>query len=208
MLLRRRGVASCARRANSRLFRDNSWFCRPDNLALALRVVLSALATAAWCIASTAPASHRTPPPSISGKTMRIVVGFSSGRRLRRLCPRAGAPYRPSHSRQSDRRGAEHAGRRQPQVGAVSHRRGADRRHADHHLQSRPDHPVADGAGQGRRSSFLDYAWVGNVSEDFRVCFTWNGTGIKNLAGFPGAAEGDLRQHRASARRPISTIAS
>jgi tripartite-type tricarboxylate transporter receptor subunit TctC len=27
--------------------------------------------------------------------------------------------------------------------------------------------------------SFLDYAWIGNVSEDFRVCYTWNGTGIK-----------------------------
>src|SRR5262249_25532724 len=24
---------------------------------------------------------------------------------------------------------------------------------------------------------FLDYAWIGNVSEDFRVCFTWNATG-------------------------------
>jgi len=27
--------------------------------------------------------------------------------------------------------------------------------------------------------SFLDYAWIGNVSEDFRVCYTWNGTGIR-----------------------------
>src|SRR5262245_19201 len=27
--------------------------------------------------------------------------------------------------------------------------------------------------------NFLDYAWIGNVSEDFRVCYTWNGTGIK-----------------------------
>jgi tripartite-type tricarboxylate transporter receptor subunit TctC len=31
---------------------------------------------------------------------------------------------------------------------------------------------------------FLDYAWIGNVSEDFRVCFTWNGTGIKNWQEF------------------------
>ncbi len=28
--------------------------------------------------------------------------------------------------------------------------------------------------------SFLDYAWIGNVSEDFRVCYTWNGTRIKS----------------------------
>jgi tripartite-type tricarboxylate transporter receptor subunit TctC len=31
---------------------------------------------------------------------------------------------------------------------------------------------------------FLDYAWIGNVSEDFRVCFTWNGTGIKSWQDF------------------------
>jgi tripartite-type tricarboxylate transporter receptor subunit TctC len=31
---------------------------------------------------------------------------------------------------------------------------------------------------------FLDYAWIGNVSEDFRVCFTWNGTGIKTWRDF------------------------
>jgi tripartite-type tricarboxylate transporter receptor subunit TctC len=31
---------------------------------------------------------------------------------------------------------------------------------------------------------FLDYAWVGNVSEDFRVCYTWNGTGIRTWADF------------------------
>jgi tripartite-type tricarboxylate transporter receptor subunit TctC len=31
---------------------------------------------------------------------------------------------------------------------------------------------------------FLDYAWVGNVSEDFRVCFTWNATGIRNWQDF------------------------
>jgi tripartite-type tricarboxylate transporter receptor subunit TctC len=31
---------------------------------------------------------------------------------------------------------------------------------------------------------FLDYSWIGNVSEDFRVCFTWNGTGIKSWPEF------------------------
>jgi tripartite-type tricarboxylate transporter receptor subunit TctC len=29
---------------------------------------------------------------------------------------------------------------------------------------------------------FLDYAWIGSISEDFRVCHTWNGTGIKSWA--------------------------
>jgi tripartite-type tricarboxylate transporter receptor subunit TctC len=27
--------------------------------------------------------------------------------------------------------------------------------------------------------SFLDFGWVGNISEDFRICHTWNGTGIR-----------------------------
>ncbi len=43
---------------------------------------------------------------------------------------------------------------------------------------------------------FLDYAWIGNVSEDFRVCFTWNGTGIKNWQEFLAKRQGDLRQYR------------
>jgi tripartite-type tricarboxylate transporter receptor subunit TctC len=31
---------------------------------------------------------------------------------------------------------------------------------------------------------FLNYAWIGNVSEDFRVCYTWNGSGVKNWQDF------------------------
>jgi tripartite-type tricarboxylate transporter receptor subunit TctC len=27
--------------------------------------------------------------------------------------------------------------------------------------------------------NFLDFGWVGNISEDFRICHTWNGTGIR-----------------------------
>src|SRR4029079_9279628 len=29
-------------------------------------------------------------------------------------------------------------------------------------------------------ANFLDFAWLGSVTEDFRVCHTWNGTGIKD----------------------------
>jgi tripartite-type tricarboxylate transporter receptor subunit TctC len=32
---------------------------------------------------------------------------------------------------------------------------------------------------------FLDYAWIGNVSEDFRVCFTWNATGRAGRISWP-----------------------
>jgi len=31
---------------------------------------------------------------------------------------------------------------------------------------------------------FLNYAWVGNISEDFRVCYTWNTTGIRSWQDF------------------------
>src|SRR5687767_11143729 len=28
-------------------------------------------------------------------------------------------------------------------------------------------------------TNFLDFGWLGSVTEDFRVCHTWNGTGIR-----------------------------
>lgn len=31
---------------------------------------------------------------------------------------------------------------------------------------------------------FLNYAWVGNISEDFRVCYTWNATGVRSWQDF------------------------
>lgn len=31
---------------------------------------------------------------------------------------------------------------------------------------------------------FKNYAWVGNISEDFRICYTWNTTGVKSLKDF------------------------
>ncbi|MGH6729980.1 MAG: Bug family tripartite tricarboxylate transporter substrate binding protein, partial [Sphingomicrobium sp.] len=31
---------------------------------------------------------------------------------------------------------------------------------------------------------FLDYAWVGNISEDFRVCYVWNKSGVKDWQDF------------------------
>jgi tripartite-type tricarboxylate transporter receptor subunit TctC len=35
--------------------------------------------------------------------------------------------------------------------------------------------------------NFLDYAWIGNTSEDFRACYTWNGTGIRTWQDFEKA---------------------
>jgi tripartite-type tricarboxylate transporter receptor subunit TctC len=31
---------------------------------------------------------------------------------------------------------------------------------------------------------FLNYAWVGNISEDFRVCYTWNASGVRSWQDF------------------------
>ena len=141
-----------------------------------------------------------------SGKTVRIVVGFS-----------AGGGYD-----QYARLLARHIGRHIPgnptvvvqnMPGSASlksvqylDRRCAGRRHADHHIQSRPDHAIDHLARQGP-VKFLNYAWIGNVSEDFRVCYTWNGSGIKNWQEFLEEGQGDASAIPESAPRPISTTA-
>ena len=45
----------------------------------AYHLVLSALATAAWCLAVISPSAAQDPAAFYRGKTVRIVVGFSSG---------------------------------------------------------------------------------------------------------------------------------
>ena len=70
---------------------------------------------------SAAPAAAQDAANFYKGKTVRIVVGFSPGGGYDIYARAARAPLRTPHSRQSDRRGAEHAGRGEPQVGAISH---------------------------------------------------------------------------------------
>ena len=48
------------------------------------------------------------------GRQISLIVGYGPGRRLRRLCPPAGASSEQVHSRPSQPGRAEHAGRRQP----------------------------------------------------------------------------------------------
>jgi len=31
---------------------------------------------------------------------------------------------------------------------------------------------------------FIDVAWVGSISRDYRICYSWNGTGVKDLEGW------------------------
>ncbi len=161
--------------------------------------------TAAWC--SPAPPPRRTWRASTRARPCGIVVGFSSGGGYDLYARAARAPPRPLHSRQSDGRGAEHAGRREPEVGAISHRRRADRRHADHHLQSRPDHAVADRAREGRRQIprlCLDRQRQRGLPRLLHL----ERDRHQDLAGFPGPGPRSRSAIPASAPRPISTTAS
>jgi tripartite-type tricarboxylate transporter receptor subunit TctC len=147
----------------------------------AYRVVLNVVATAAWCIACTAPGAAQDAAAFYRGKTVRIVVGFSSGGGYdvyARVLARHIGRYIPGN----------------PTV-VVQNMPGAASLKS---VQFLTTGAPADGTlittfnpGLITQSltapdkvggvNFLDYAWVGNVSEDFRVCYTWNGTGIKSF---------------------------
>jgi tripartite-type tricarboxylate transporter receptor subunit TctC len=144
-------------------------------------LALSALATTAWCIAGTAPSAAQDPAAFYRGKTMRIVVGFSSGGGYdvyARVLARHIGRYIPGNP-----------------VVVVQNMPGAASLKS---VQFLTTGAPTDGTlittfnpGLITQSltapdkvggvNFLDYAWVGNVSEDFRVCYTWNGTGIKSF---------------------------
>jgi tripartite-type tricarboxylate transporter receptor subunit TctC len=153
-----------------------SRFSRP-----AYRVVPSLIVTAAWCIACAAPSGAQDAAAFYRGKTVRIVVGFSSGGGYdvyARVLARHIGRYIPGN----------------PTV-VVQNMPGAASLKSVQYLTTGAP---ADGTlittfnpGLITQSltapdkvggvSFLDYAWIGNVSEDFRVCYTWNGTGIKSF---------------------------
>jgi len=138
-------------------------------------------ALAALCFALAAPAAPAAAQDAASfyrGKTVRIVVGFSSGGGYdvyARVLARHLARHIPGT----------------PSV-VVQNMPGAASLKSVQYLTSGAP---ADGTlittfnpGLITQSltvpekvglSFLDYAWIGNVSEDFRVCYTWNGTGIR-----------------------------
>ncbi len=138
------------------------------------------LAMGALCLGLAAPAAAQDAASFYRGKTLRIVVGFSSGGGYdlyARVLARHISHYIPGN----------------PTV-VVQNMPGAASLKAVKYLKSGAP---ADGtlmvtfnSGLITQSlttpekinvNFLDYAWIGNVSEDFRVCYTWNGTGIKNF---------------------------
>jgi tripartite-type tricarboxylate transporter receptor subunit TctC len=147
----------------------------------AYRVVLSALATAASCIAGTAPSAAQDPAAFYRGKTMRIVVGFSSGggydvyaRVLARHIGRY-IPGNPTVVVQNMPGAASLKSVQYLTTGAPTDGTLITTFNPGLITQSLTAPDKVGGV------NFLDYAWVGNVSEDFRVCYTWNGTGIKSF---------------------------
>jgi tripartite-type tricarboxylate transporter receptor subunit TctC len=143
--------------------------------------VLSVLATAACCIAGTAPSAAQDPAAFYRGKTMRIVVGFSSGggydiyaRVLARHIGRY-IPGNPTVVVQNMPGAASLKSVQFLTIGAPTDGTLITTFNPGLITQSLTAPDKVGGV------NFLDYAWVGNVSEDFRVCYTWNGTGIKTF---------------------------
>jgi len=142
--------------------------------------VRAALAMTALYAGLTMPAAAQDPAAFYRGKTVRIVVGFSTGGGYD-IYARVLAKYFARHIPG------------QPTV-LVQNMPGAASLKS---VQLLTTGAPADGTlittfnpGLITQSitapdkvggvSFLDYAWIGNVSEDFRVCYTWNGTHIKS----------------------------
>lgn len=122
-------------------------------------------------------AAAQTPEQFFTGKTLNIVVGVSPGGgydQYARLLARHYAKHVPG----------------QPTV-IVRNMPGAGSLTAVLHLNGSAP---ADGTtivafnagllndsmseGAAARAKFTDYAWIGSITRDFRVCFSWRGTGI------------------------------
>jgi tripartite-type tricarboxylate transporter receptor subunit TctC len=141
------------------------------------------LAASLLCLAAVAPAAAQDPASFYKGKTVRLVVGFSPGGGYdvyARLLARHYSRYIPGN----------------PNV-IVQNMPGAASLKSVQYLSTGApsDGTIITTFNPGLITQsltapekiglkFLDYAWVGNVSEDFRVCYTWNGTGIRSWADF------------------------
>jgi len=143
--------------------------------------VLSALATAALSVTGTVPSAAQDPAAFYRGKTLRIVVGFSSGggydvyaRVLARHIGRY-IPGNPTVVVQNMPGAASLKSVQYLTTGAASDGTLITTFNPGLITQSLTAPDKVSGV------NFLDYAWIGNVSEDFRVCYTWNGTGIKSF---------------------------
>lgn len=130
-----------------------------------------------------APAAAQDPASFYRGKTVRVVVGFSPGggydiyartlaRHLGRHIPGAPTVVVQNMPGAASLKSVQYLSAGAPTDGTliVTFNPGL----LIQSLTSPDKVPV----------KFLDYAWIGNVSEDIRVCFTWNGTGIRSWEDF------------------------
>jgi tripartite-type tricarboxylate transporter receptor subunit TctC len=139
----------------------------------------AALAMIALCVGFSAPAAAQDPATFYRGKTVRIVVGFSAGggydiyaRVLAKYFARH-IPGQPTVIVQNMPGAASLKSVQLLSTGAPTDGTLITTFNPGLITQSITAPDKVAGV------SFLDYAWIGNVSEDFRVCYTWNGTGIK-----------------------------
>ncbi|HLQ90420.1 MAG TPA: hypothetical protein VK148_10330 [Xanthobacteraceae bacterium] len=157
-------------------------------LLLARMLAGKTLATLAICLAVSSPIAAQDAATFYKGRTVRIVVGFTPG-----------GGY-DVYARAL----ARHFGRHIPgnPLVVVQNMPGAASLKSVQYLSAGAP---TDGtlittfnpglitqsltAPEKVNVKFLDYAWIGNVSEDFRACFTWNGTGIRNWQDFLGRAK-------------------
>jgi len=141
------------------------------------------LAAVLICLAATAPATAQDPAGFYKGKTVRLVVGFSPGggydvyaRALARFYGRH-IPGHPNVIVQNMPGAASLKSVQYLSAGAPNDGTTITTFNPGLITQSLT-------APEKIGVKFLDYAWVGNVSEDFRVCYTWNGTGIRSWRDF------------------------
>src|SRR3954463_3593273 len=141
----------------------------------ACHFALSTLAIATLSIAGMAPGAAQDPAAFYRGKTIRIVVGFSSGggyavyaRVLARHIGRF-IPGNPAIVVQNMPGAASLKSVQYLSVGAPTDGTLINTFNAGLITQSIT-------APEKAPVKFLDYSWIGNISEDVRVCFTWNAT--------------------------------
>jgi len=136
---------------------------------------------AASVLLCAAPVAAQPAEEFYKGKTMRMLIGYGPRHRQRSLWPRAGDAYGAAHSRPPHHGAAEHAGccgltmtnalyNTMPHDGTVIGM--PSRQHITEPLFG----------NEQARYDVLKFTWIGNMSRDTALCFTWHTSGIARMA--------------------------
>ena len=108
----------------------------------------------------------------LQGQARHAAGELRPGRRLRRLCARAGAPHWPAYPRQSQHRGAEHAGRGLAARRQLPLQRRAQGRHGVRHLRAQHGdaRPAQERAERPVRSDEIHLARLVVEPRERRLC--------------------------------------